>query len=93
MPIIQAQPLLGNHGFKFKNPLYSIDSMTIGLCLKLFPWADSRVGKGGIKLTVKLDRQGKIPRFAVGSNVREHDAKKTREMPYELGDMLVFGHG
>jgi len=53
--LIQAQAILGNHGFRFKNPLYSIDSTTIDLCLQLFPWADFRKNKGGIKLTVKLD--------------------------------------
>jgi hypothetical protein len=35
--------------------------MIIDLCLQLFPWADFRKTKGGIKLTVKLDHQGKTP--------------------------------
>jgi hypothetical protein len=63
--LIQARSFGGSHGFKFKNPLYSVDSTAIDLCLKLFPWADFREGKGGVKLTVKLDHQGKIPCFAV----------------------------
>lgn len=88
-----AQSIESNHGFKFKNPLYSIDSTIIDLCLKLFPWADFRKGKGGIKLTVKLDHQGKIPCFAVESNAREHDSKKIREVPYSPGDILVFDRG
>jgi hypothetical protein len=91
--LIQAQAQMGSHRFKFKNPLYSIDSTTIDLCLKLFPWADFRKGKAGIKLTVKLDHQGKIPCFVVESNAREHDAKKAREVPYEAGDVLVFDRG
>ena len=91
--LIQAQTQMGSHGFRFKNPLYSIDSTTIDLCLKLFPWADFRRGKAGIKLTVKLDHQGKIPCFAVQSNAREHDTKKVREVPYEAGDVLVFDRG
>ena len=91
--LIQAQSAFGSHGFRFKNPLYSIDSTTIDLCLKLFPWADFRKGKAGIKLTVKLDHQGKIPCFAVESNAREHDTKKVREVPYEAGDVLVFDRG
>jgi putative transposase len=91
--LIQVQTLKAGHGFRFKNPLYSIDSTTIDLCLKLFPWADFRKGKSGIKLTVKLDHQGKIPCFVVESNAREHDAKKAREVPYETGDVLVFDRG
>jgi len=91
--LIQCESLRGNHGFRFKNPLYSIDSTTIDLCLNLFPWADFREGKSGIKLTVKLDHQGKIPCFVIESNAREHDTKKVREVPYEPGDVLVFDRG
>jgi len=89
----QAQSIHEKHGFRFKNPLYSIDSTTIDLCLKLFPWADFREKKGGIKLTVKLDHQGKIPCFVVESNAREHDSKKLKEIPYQAGDVLVFDRG
>jgi len=91
--LIQAQAILGNHGFRFKNPLYSVDSTTIDLCLQLFPWADFRKNKGGIKLTVKLDHQGKIPCFVIQSNAREHDTKKVLEVPYEAGDVLIFDRG
>ena len=89
----KAQTIENKHGFRFKNPLYSIDATIIDLCLKLFPWADFRKGKGGIKLTIKLDHQGKIPCFAIVSNAREHDSKKIREVPYNPGDVLVFDRG
>jgi hypothetical protein len=89
----EAQSIKSNHGFRFKNPLYSIDSTTIDLCLKLFPRADFRKGKGGIKLTVKLDHQGKIPCFVIMSNAREHEVKKIKEVPYKPGDVLVFDRG
>jgi putative transposase len=82
-----------SHGFRFKNPLYSVDATTIDLCLKLFPWADFRERKGGIKLTVKLDRQGKIPCFVTESNAREHDSKKIRLVPFAANDVVVFDRG
>ena len=91
--VCEAQSTKEPHGFRFKNPLYSIDSTIIDLCLQLFPWADFRSEKGGIKLTVKLDHQGKIPCFVVMSNAREHDTKKLREVPYQPGDVLVFDRG
>jgi putative transposase len=91
--LLEAQLKKASHGFRFKNPLYSIDATTIDLCLKLFPWADFRKGKAGIKLTVKLDHQGKIPCFVVVSNAREHDVKKIRQIPYSSGDVLVFDRG
>jgi putative transposase len=89
----QAQFIKSAHGFRFKNPLYSIDSTIIDLCLKLFPWADFRKGKGGLKLTFKLDHQGKIPCFVIESNAREHDCRKIWEVPYEAGDVLIFDRG
>ena len=89
----KAQAQKATHGFRFKNPLYSIDSTIIDLCLKLFPWADFRKGKSGIKLTIKLDHQGKIPCFAVVSNAREHDVNQLYDVPYKPGDVLVFDRG
>jgi putative transposase len=89
----QAQEELGSHGFRFKNPLYSIDATTIDLCMNLFPWADFREKKGGIKLTIKLDHQGKIPCFAVLSNGREHESKKAEEIPFKAGDVVTFDRG
>jgi putative transposase len=82
-----------SHRFRFKNPLYSVDATTVDLCLKLFPWADFRKNKGGIKLTVKLDHQGKIPCFVTSSNAREHDCKKIRLIPFSANDVVVFDRG
>src|ERR1700674_1153764 len=42
--------------FRFKNKLLSLDSTTISLCLKLFPWAKFRRAKGGVKAHVLLIR-------------------------------------
>ena len=91
--LIQAQKLKSPHGFRFKNPLYSIDATTIDLCLKLFPWAEFRKEKGGIKLNVKLDHQGKIPCFINVSNARQHESKAAKEIPVLAGDVLVFDRG
>jgi hypothetical protein len=35
----RCQAMAPGHGFRFKNPLLSLDSTTISLCLNLFPWA------------------------------------------------------
>jgi hypothetical protein len=85
----KAQQKSASHGFRFKNPLYSVDAMTIDLCLKLFPWADFRENKGEIKLTVKLDHGGKIACFVAESNAREHDCKKIRSVPFTANDVGV----
>ena len=39
-----------NTKFKFKNPLYALDSSIIDLCLSVFDWAKFRRSKGGITL-------------------------------------------
>jgi putative transposase len=89
----QAQSIPARHGFRFKNPLYSVDGTTIDLCLQLCPWADFRKTKGGIKLTVKLDHQGKLPCFVVVSNAKEHDSKQIKAVPFEANDVAVFDRG
>ncbi len=41
----KCEVLTGNHKFKFKNPLYALDSTTIKLCLSVFDWAKFRCKK------------------------------------------------
>ncbi|RAP32831.1 hypothetical protein DID80_08465 [Candidatus Marinamargulisbacteria bacterium SCGC AAA071-K20] len=51
--------------FKFKNPLYAIDTSVIDLCLSVFDWSKFRLGKGGIKLHCQFDLMTQIPAFNV----------------------------
>lgn len=81
------------HGFRFKNPLYSIDATTIDLCFNLFPWADFRETKAGIKVSIKLDHRGKIPCFAVISNARKHESQELPNIPLNTGDIVAFDRG
>jgi hypothetical protein len=41
--------------------LYALDSTTIDLCLKLFPWAHFRQTKAAVKAHTVLDLRGAIP--------------------------------
>ena len=63
------------HGFRFKNPLYSIDATTIDLCLSVFDWAKFRKQKGAIKLHCQLDHAGHIPSFVHISDGKLSDLK------------------
>jgi hypothetical protein len=47
--------------FRFKNPLVSIDSTTIDLCLSMFDWARFRRTKDAVKLHLMLNYQGYLP--------------------------------
>ena len=59
----RCQGVTPGHTFRFKHPLYSLDSTTIDLCLSAFPWAEFRSTKGAIKLHVGLNHAGYLPEF------------------------------
>ena len=69
----KCQSLSPNHRFRFKNPLYAMDSTTISLCLSMFPWAKFRRRKGALKIHTLLDHQGCLPSFISISDGRCHD--------------------
>jgi hypothetical protein len=72
------------HKFKFKNPLYSLDSTVVSLCLSLFPWAKYRTTKGALKIHFLLDHRGCIPSFAVVTEGRRHDVAVAKEVDLPL---------
>ena len=65
---------------KYDKPVYAIDSTTITLCMKLFPWAKYTSTKGGIKLHTALDLQLALPVVMNMTNAKVHDSKATREI-------------
>ena len=61
------------HKFRFKTKLFSLDATTISLCLSLFPWANFRQAKGGIKIHTLLDHDGYIPAFITVTDAKTHE--------------------
>lgn len=59
----KARPLYAGEdlGLDLENTNYALDSTTIDLSLTLFPWADFRQAKAGIKLHIQIDLRGPIP--------------------------------
>lgn len=80
----RCSDLTPKHKFKFKNPLYTLDSTTIDLCLSIFPWAEFRKRKGAIKLHLLMDHRGEIPSFIVISEGKHSDIKIAREVDLPL---------
>lgn len=78
-----------SHKFKFKNPLYSMDSTTISLCLSVFDWAKYRKRKGAIKLHVKFRHQGNIPEFLTITDGKCSDVKAIRNSVDFLPDSIL----
>lgn len=60
--------------------IFSLDSTTIGLCLKLFDWARFRTSKGGIKLHTLLDNDTLMPEFVAVSEAAVSDIKAARNL-------------
>ena len=79
--------------FRFKNPLLSMDSTTIALCLTLFPWAEFRQTKGAIKLHMVLDHDGYIPTFAIISDGKVHDIHAARLVTFPKGSIIACDRG
>ena len=88
----RAQGHLGTrkHKFRFKNKLLSLDSTTISLCLSLFPWAQFRRAKGGVKAHVLLDHDDYMPAFVLISKAKMHDAKALALLHLNAGSIVAM---
>lgn len=73
--------------------VYALDSTTIELCLKLFPWARFRRRKGAVKLHTLIDLRGNIPCFIHVSHGKMHDVNVLDQMPIEGGAFYVMDRG
>jgi len=76
--------------FRFKNPLISLDTTVVDLCLKVFDWAHFRRAKGAIKLHLQLDHQGYLPRWALVTDGKTHDVTPAQTLSFEPGTIVVM---
>jgi hypothetical protein len=79
--------------FRFKNPLRSLDSTVIELCLSSFDWARFRRTKGAIKLHLQLDHQGYLPCWALVTEGRTHDLKPAQTLSFAPGTIVALDAG
>ena len=84
----KCQSLAPGHKFRFKNPLYTMDSTLIKLCLSVFPWASYRKRKGALKIHTLLDHNGCLPSFITVTEGRCHDVKVVQDENYEFPRLL-----
>lgn len=76
--------------FRFKNKLLSLDSTTISLCLKLFPWAQFRRAKGGVKVHVLLDHDDYMPSYILITQAKRHDRTVAKGFSLNKGSIVAF---
>ena len=79
--------------FRFKNKLMSFDSTTISLYLSLFPWANFRRSKGGVKVHVLLDHDDYMPSFVAVTDAKTHDSRIAKELFLKPGSVVAFDRG
>ena len=91
----REQQALGGrkHKFRFKNKLLSLDSTTISLCLTLFPWAQFRRAKGGVKAHVLLDHDDYLPAYVLLTEARRSDVKLADSFALNPGSIVAMDRG
>lgn len=80
-------------GLGLKEPLYAMDSTTIDLCLKLFPWADFRSTKAGIKAHTVIDLRGSIPVMLSITTGKVSDVGLLDTLSLPKGSIVVLDRG
>ncbi len=91
----KARPLYAGEdlGLEIDNTVYALDSTTVDLSLTLFPWADFRKTKAGIKMHTQIDLRGPIPTCIFITGARQHDVLWLDELVFEAGAFYVMDRG
>jgi hypothetical protein len=89
----RCQGMAPSHNFRFKNPLYSLDSSTIDLCLSVFPWANFRTTKSAVKLHVGLNHSGYLPEFVTITEGKSSDIGIGRTLQFPQGSIVAIDRG
>jgi len=88
----RTQSLLGpsQKPFRFKNKVLSLDSTTISLCLSLFPWAQFKKVKGGIKAHIVMDHDDYMPSFIHFTPASDSDVRAAHRVPVRRGSIIAM---
>jgi hypothetical protein len=78
---------------RLKIHAFAIDSTTIDLCLKLFPWAKFRRRKAGIKAHTVIDLRVGIPVFMRVSHAKVADVSVLDQVVFQAGAFYVMDRG
>lgn len=89
----RVQNIAPKYKLKLPRKLFIMDSTTIDLCLKLFPWARFRKTKAAVKIHTVLQVDGLLPTFLHITEGKTHDAKAARELNIPGGSFVVFDRG
>jgi hypothetical protein len=93
--INQARRLYANDpwALELKETVYALDSTTIDLCLSLFPWAQFRSTKGGLKVHVLFEVANNIPSYVWVTHAQIKDQSVLDLLLPEPGAIYVMDRG
>ena len=93
--ITEARKLYANDAFAvdLDNTVYALDTTTIDLSLKVFPWAHFRTTKAAVKMHTQIDLRGNIPSFIHVSDGKMHEVNVLDLMTPEPGSFTIMDRG
>lgn len=93
--IVEARRLYADDAFgvDLENTVYALDTTTIDLSLKVFPWAHFRKTKAAVKMHTQIDLRGNIPSFIYVSDGKMHEVNVLDLMTPEAGSFTVMDRG
>lgn len=93
--IVKARRLYAGDAFgvDLENTVYALDTTTIDLSLKVFPWAHFRKTKAAVKMHTQIDLRGNIPSFIHVSDGKMHEVNVLDLMPPEPGSFTIMDRG
>ena len=80
-------------GVELENTVYALDTTTIDLSLKLFPWAHFRTAKAAVKMHTQIDLRGNIPSFIHVSDGKMHEVNVLDLIKPEAGSFTIMDRG
>ena len=93
--IVEARRLYTGDAFgvDLENTVYALDTTTIDLSLKVFPWAHFRTAKAAVKMHTQIDLRGNIPSFIHVSDGKMHEVNVLDLMTPEAGSFTIMDRG
>jgi len=93
--IVEARRLYANDpfGVDLENTVYALDTTTIDLSLKVFPWAHFRKTKAAVKMHTQIDLRGNIPSFIYVSDGKMHEVNVLDLITPEAGSFTIMDRG
>ena len=93
--IAQARQLYADDAFAvdLDNSVYALDTTTIDLSLKVFPWAHFRTTKAAVKMHTHIELRGNIPSFIHVSDGKMHEVNVLDLMTPEGGSFTIMDRG